>query len=140
MPSHRYFYVCIAALSATTLVAQGRDIVAEAATAIIERDAESLSAMRFTAYDLDRQPVSVQALLERTSECRALDERERGVEGRSHLIRFECGERLDSKGECESDILIMALDRATSPDVFAQMRFERLDTDECALPRLPAPG
>lgn len=95
--------------------------------------------MRFTVFDLDRKPLSVHGLLNRIARCDRLDGRDRDREDYPKEIYFQCSDTPEKRGPCDDDILIVSLDRATSPDVFAQLRFKRLETAECALPKLPTP-
>jgi len=125
----------IAAVSASN--AEARDIVAAAAKAIVAQDADSLEAMRFDAYGLDRKPLSVDDLLNRIHRCRTIDRADQALLPYPREIHFECDESQDDRGPCDGNILIVAIDRATSPDVFAQLRFKRLETSACALPQVP---
>ncbi|MEO9617232.1 MAG: hypothetical protein ABJF89_07150 [Parasphingorhabdus sp.] len=125
----------VAAVSASS--AEARDIVADAADAIAAQDADTLENMRFDAYDLDNTPLSVDNLLDRVSQCKFLDQMDPDLQPYPREIHFACEQSQDDQGPCESNILIVALDRATSPHVFAQLRFKRLETSACALPQAP---
>lgn len=127
----------IAAASASN--AEAKDIVAAAANAIIARDADSLKAMRFDAFDRNGKPLSVDGLLNRIDRCRRIDLSDQAVSPYPRKIHFECDESQDDRGPCDDTIMIVALDRATSPDVSAQLRFKRLETSACALPPVPRP-
>lgn len=127
----------IAAASASN--AEARDIVAAAANAIVARDADTLKAMRFDAYGLDRKPLSVDDLLDRISQCRRLGHTDWELQPNPREIHFDCDESQEVQSPCEDNILIVALDRATSPHIFAQLRFKRLETSACALPQAPVP-
>lgn len=136
----KMFGVAVALIAATNASnTEAGDIVAAAANAIVAQDADTLEAMRFDAYGLDRKPLSVSGLLDSISQCRRLGHIDRGRQPYPREIHFECDESQDDRGPCDSNILIVALDRATSPDVFAQLRFKRLETSACALPQAPVP-
>lgn len=125
----------VAAMSASS--AEARDIVADAANAIVAQDADTLDAMRFDAYDLDKTPLSADSLLDRVSQCKLLGQMDLDLQPYPREIHFACDEIQDDQGPCDSNILIVALGRATSPHVFAQLRFKRLETSACALPQAP---
>lgn len=128
----------IAAASASN--AEARDIVADAANAIVAQDADTLEAMRFNAYGLDRKPLSVDSLLDRVTQCKLLDQMDRDLQPYPREIHFACDESQDDQGRCDSNILIVALGRATSPHVFARLRFKRFETSACALHQRPVPA
>ncbi|MCK0128439.1 hypothetical protein [Erythrobacter sp. F6033] len=119
----------------SSVSAQSGDLVRDASRAIMASDAAGLKAMRFRAYGLDRKAITVDDLLAITSACkRDAYARERASPRELH---FECRALQGKRGKCDGPILIVSIDRATSPDVFAQLRFKRLETSECALPALP---
>ncbi|WP_298464829.1 hypothetical protein [uncultured Erythrobacter sp.] len=126
-------------VAACSAHAQPPDLVRAAADAIVAQDAAALEAMRFSAYDLDRKPLTVEGLLGRIAQCQRVERRGLGREAYPKEIHFQCSDTLEKRGACDDDVLIVALDRATSPDVFAQLRFKRLETAECALPKPPTP-
>ncbi|MBV7259939.1 hypothetical protein [Erythrobacter crassostreae] len=130
------FAACaLALLPSSALAAQSSDLVRDAARAIMANDVAALKEMRFRAYGLDHKPIAVDALLAITSKCiRDADARERASPRELH---YECEALQDQRDKCDGPILIVSIDRATSPDVFAQLRFKRQETAECALPALP---
>ncbi len=136
LKSVRLFFAFAFSVSASVCAAEPVDIVDGAAKAIEQRDGDALKAMRFTAYDWERNPLSVDELIGIVSACRQIESAARNVSGTREL-HFECGEIQASRKRCDGPVLIVALDRATSPDIFAQLRFNRIATPECALPRLP---
>ncbi|MGB3472938.1 MAG: hypothetical protein WBA51_19145 [Erythrobacter sp.] len=116
---------------------QPPDIVAEAARAISLNDARALREMRFTARGFDSKPITVAQLLDRIDGCAKTAEYERGVRSMAHQMHYDCPGAAKPKMKCASATVIVAIDRASSPDVTAYLRHKRLDTPECKLPQLP---
>jgi len=130
--------VVLAALSA--LASAPLTVVQQAELAIEKRDIASLEAMRFSAYDTDQSALTTKDLIARLSNCTAISKANDPDGGSAMRISYKCGGLKEAPAKCESDILVLHLTRATSPDVFAQLMMKRLDTADCQLPALPMPS
>lgn len=115
------------------------DIVATATNAIVAQDADTLNAMRFDAYGPDNAKLTVDGLLARINQCKLQKQVQRNAAARAREIHYLCDNVSDEQRECESNILTVLIDRATSPDVTAILRYKRRETEECALPPVPSP-
>ncbi len=127
-------------LATGALAQQPQDIVGEAATAIVAQNAEALKAMRFAARDFQSKPMAIAAFLDQIDGCELVAEHKRGVVSMAHQIHYICPNKPTPSIKCASDILVVAIDRASSPDVTAFLRYQRLDTPECELPAVPVQG
>ncbi|MEL6530164.1 MAG: hypothetical protein AAFQ27_09385 [Pseudomonadota bacterium] len=134
--------VCLATILclATGISAENPpDIVADAARAIVAQDAEALASMRFRARGFDSEPVSIERFLARVEGCEKIAEHVRGTVSFAHQIHYECPNKPAPPARCATEIIVVAVDRASSPDVTAFLRHQRLETPDCRLPPVPVP-
>lgn len=114
------------------------DILETAEQAIEARNVKALESMRFTAYGTDRDALSAADLIARLSECtRANRETDPGPRARIQ-ISYNCAMGEKANARCESDTLLLSLDRASSPHVFAQLSYRRIVSQECTFPAPPS--
>ena len=136
----------VTALFAACCIATGAsaheppDIVGEAAAAIVAQDAEALDSMRFTAFDLKLKPVKTAAFLQKLEGCDIVAEHKSGEVSMAHEIHYDCPNKPSPPIKCAKDTLVVAIDRASSPDVTAYLQYHPLDTPECRRPQVPGPG
>ncbi len=113
------------------------DIVVTAASALERGDVSTLDDMRFRAYGLDNKPMPTAELAVLLSGCDALATDASTT--RPVRLRYRCESLNAPMGPCDSDVLIVDVNRATSPDVYGTLYFERSNRPECKLPMVPAP-
>ena len=110
-----------------------------AANAIEALDQDKLDALQFRSYNLiTRKAVPTSDLIEMLSACEKLPRKPLGEKPRPANLYYSCPGLKGEPERCESDVLRVSVDRASSPHVSAMLLFKRIDSPECKLPLLPS--